>query len=97
MESGAGVVAVCCGIAESTTCGVNENTPDVVGVPLIWPEAVFSTSPGGSLPEAIDHVRGGTPPELTMEAVYAEFTVAPSKAPLELIESGGGALMRIVY
>ena len=34
IDRGAGVVAVCAGIAESITCSVNWNTPAIVGVPL---------------------------------------------------------------
>jgi hypothetical protein len=91
------VVAVCGGIAESTICGVNEKVPGVVGVPTIWPDVVFSSNPGGKLPETFDHVSGGTPPVATIEVAYAAFSVAPSSAPLDVIDRAGGALILIVY
>ena len=67
IDSAAGVVAVCAGIAESMTCSVNWNTPAIVGVPLICPDAVLNVSPGGKLPEVLDQVKGGTPPEVTID------------------------------
>lgn len=67
IDRGAGVVAVCAGIAESITCSVNWNTPAIVGVPLICPDVVLNVSPGGKLPEVLDHVKGGTPPEVTID------------------------------
>jgi hypothetical protein len=49
------------------TCSVNWNTPAIVGVPLICPDVVLNVSPGGKLPEVLDQVKGGTPPEVTIE------------------------------
>ena len=96
IESGAAVVAVCGGIAESTTFGVNVKAPAAVGVPLIWPDVLFSSSPGGNAPEAIVQVNGGTPPDVRIEVAYAEFLVAPSSAPLEVIDNAGAALILTV-
>jgi len=40
----------------SFTCAVKLNVPALVGVPEITPVVVFSFSPPGRLPEAIDQV-----------------------------------------
>jgi hypothetical protein len=97
IERGNGVEAVCGGMAESTICGVNEKIPGAVGVPLIWPDVVFRRRPGGKLPEIFDHVNGGTPPDATIAVAYAAFSVAPRRAPLDVIDSAGGALILMVY
>ena len=36
-------------------------------VPLICPDVVLNVSPGGKLPEVLDQVKGGTPPEVTID------------------------------
>jgi hypothetical protein len=47
------------------TVGKNVYGPESVlrGVPLISPDEVFSSSPGGNVPAGTLHVNGGTPPE----------------------------------
>ena len=84
------VDAACCGgSAESDTVGKNVKTPAVVGVPLINPDEVFSSSPGGKVPGGTNHVSGGTPPEEAIEEPYA-VPVKPLAIAVEVIESGGG-------
>jgi hypothetical protein len=46
--------AVCCGAPSSATPNVTFETPAAVGVPVI--DAPFRASPGGKLPETMDHV-----------------------------------------
>jgi hypothetical protein len=84
--------ACCGGSAESVTVGKNVVTPAVVGVPLISPDEVFSSSPGGKVPGGTLHVSGGTPPEEAIEDAYA-VPVKPLAIVVEVIESGGGGLI----
>jgi hypothetical protein len=50
-------------LALSVTCALKEYTARVVGVPLMAPVDEASVSPGGSVPELIDQLYGGVPPE----------------------------------
>jgi hypothetical protein len=49
-----GFVAVCGELAESFACTLNEELPELAGVPVMAPE-VDSVSPAGSCPEAKLH------------------------------------------
>ncbi len=40
----------------SVTLTVKVDVPSEGGVPLIWPDELFSVSPAGSVPDEIDHV-----------------------------------------
>ncbi len=59
---------------ESTTCAVNEKVPGCVGVPVMAPVEVFSVSPAGRLPEMMEYVYGGTPPEAIRAELYGTPT-----------------------
>lgn len=48
-------------LVASSTCTVNEEVPDAVGVPENTPEA-DSDTPAGSVPDSL-HVYGVTPPD----------------------------------
>ena len=61
------VVAVFAGLLESVTFTPNEEVPDDLGVPLIWPEAL-RVKPAGKDPEATDQLYGLTPPEAARDA-----------------------------
>jgi hypothetical protein len=50
-------------LALSVTCALKVYTARVVGVPLMAPVDEASVSPGGSVPELIDQLYGGVPPE----------------------------------
>lgn len=86
------------GIAESVTAGKNVYGPESVlrGVPLINPDEVFKLSPGGKVPGGTLHVNGGTPPEEAIAELYAVPTI-PLAITVEVMESGGGGLIIIVY
>ena len=99
IESCKGVETTWGGMEESETCGVNlKFVPAVaaLGVPVIWPEVLFSISPVGRLPERMLQLNGGTPPEVWIGVEYNAFTVADGRAPLEVIVKTGGALMMTV-
>ena len=49
-------------LALSVTCTVKPKDPAVVGVPLMMPVPGSKDNPGGSVPDAMDHVYGGVPP-----------------------------------
>jgi hypothetical protein len=53
--------------AESETRAVNENVPEVLGVPEITPAGLIET-PEGRLPDSLDQVYGGVPPAPIKEA-----------------------------
>jgi len=53
---------VCAGLPASVTVTVKFEVPVAVGLPEIRPEAAFSVSPAGRLPEVTDHVYGVVPP-----------------------------------
>src|ERR1700761_5175892 len=89
-------VAVCTGIAESTTCGVNVHVTAVVGMPVICPAVVFRLSPGGKFPLSTLHVSGVTPPFELMPAEYVAFTV-PFGSVVAVTESFGAGLMSREY
>ena len=59
-------VAVAGGLCESLTCTVKRWVPWLVGVPVMAPEEL-KVRPAGKLPEVIDQVYGGTPPEAASE------------------------------
>lgn len=61
-------------------------------MPLISPDEVFSSSPGGKVPGGTNHVSGGTPPEDPIAELYA-VPVKPLAIAVEVIESGGGGLI----
>ena len=48
--------------SESVTCAVKLVLPITVGVPLITPELAFRESPGGRVPDIIDHEFDPLPP-----------------------------------
>jgi hypothetical protein len=54
--------AVCAGDVESFTCTVKDAVPPAVGVPPIWPVALFSVSPAGRDPAVTDQLYGVVPP-----------------------------------
>lgn len=56
------------GVAESTTCTVNDQMPRLVGVPAITPVAASSFNPGGSERAATDHRNGALPPDVASAA-----------------------------
>ena len=62
MGQAACVVAICCGLPESTTLPVKLNGPADVGVPAIAPVVVFRFKPEGSDPDRIENVYGTAPP-----------------------------------
>lgn len=55
-------VAVCCAELESLTITVIGKLPLVVGVPEMMPVLAVRLSPGGRLPDVIDHTKGAVPP-----------------------------------
>jgi hypothetical protein len=81
------LVAVAGDPAESTTVPVKVVVPPV-GVPVIAPEEVFRTKPGGSDP-VIEYVYGDVPPVATSEELYATPTGAELFGQVRL--SAGGA------
>src|SRR5262245_14016035 len=50
--------------------------PSAVGDPVIAPVATFSVNPGGSCPEAIDHLRPPPPPSALKASEYGVPLVA---------------------
>lgn len=64
--------------------------PPLVGVPLIMPDAAFSCSPGGSLPELTDQAYGGWPPFAVSVAEW-DFPLWPSRSDVVTIEIGAAA------
>ena len=55
---------------------MNEYVPDVVGIPLIWPD-VLSVSPAGKLPELTDQLYGIFPP-IAASVVEYKVLATPS-------------------
>ena len=54
----------------SVTLTVKPKVPAAVGVPLMVPLDGSRVRPGGSAPEAIDHVYGAVPPEACSVVEY---------------------------
>src|SRR5581483_5098073 len=54
-------VAVCGGLLESVTWNVTVPADGFVGVPVIWPVALFSVKPAGKRPEITVQEYGATP------------------------------------
>ena len=77
---------------ESTTLAVNGNVPGVVGTPAMAPVEDVRDSPGGSEPEVMENVYGGTPPPAVSEEEYDIPTVPALEAQASVI--GGGLLDR---
>ncbi len=66
-------MADCAGAAESVTSSVKSKLPPVVGVPVMFTEAVFvvvalKSRPGGRLPEETLQLKGPIPPVASMGA-----------------------------
>jgi hypothetical protein len=59
---------------ESVTFAVKLKVPAVVGVPVMAPVEVFSVNPGGSDPDVIENVYGGTPPLAVNDELYGTPT-----------------------
>jgi len=57
-----GFVTVAGGFPESCSRKVGENVPAVVGCPLITPDELSKSRPGGNEPLLIPHVYGVVPP-----------------------------------
>jgi hypothetical protein len=55
---------------ESTTWAVKLNGAELLGVPMMAPVALFRAKGGGSKPEMIENVYGGTPPVATRLELY---------------------------
>src|SRR3972149_3381053 len=64
----------------SCTCTVNEESPEVVGVPETAPVAPFSVIPAGRLPEITDQTYGVLPPVAASVAASAPPTVPSGRA-----------------
>ena len=77
----------------STTFTVKLEDPDADGVPESSPEA-FSDKPAGSVPDAMDQLNGGVPPEAASVCEYAVPAVpAGSGEPVVMVRLGVAASM----
>jgi hypothetical protein len=82
----------------SVTCTVNENGLPVVfgGVPVIWPVIAFRVAHAGNVPPVIaQFVYGGTPPVAAKVWLYMLLTVAPGSGDSVVMDSGGGATVKL--
>ena len=70
------LVAEIAGLPESVSWKVRFEVPGAVGVPLMTPVLAFKLRPAGSVPEAMLHVKGETPPLICRVTLYAVPTVA---------------------
>ena len=84
-------VAVAGGVCESLTCTVKLWVPWLVGVPVMAPEEL-RVRPAGKLPEVIDQVYGGTPPEAASEPLYGT-PIDPAVSEEVVIDRGELTLM----
>ena len=73
---------------ESTTVAVNAKVPGVVGTPAMAPVEAVRDSPGGSEPEVMEKVYGGTPPPAVSEEEYDVPTVPALEAQASVIGDG---------
>ena len=73
---------------ESTTVAVNEKVPGVVGTPAMAPVEEVRDSPGGSEPELLEKVYGGTPPPAVSEEEYDVSTVPALEAQVSVKGDG---------
>jgi hypothetical protein len=73
---------------ESTTVAVNGKVPAVVGTPAMAPVEDVRDSPGGSEPEVMEKVYGGTPPLAVSEEEYDVSTVPALEAQVSVIADG---------
>ena len=74
--------------SESTTVAVNGKVPAVVGTPAMAPVEGVRDSPGGSEPELMENVYGGTPPLAVSEEEYDTPTVPALEAQASVIGDG---------
>ena len=81
------LVADICGDDVSVTFTVNDEVPDVVGVPEIFPVVPVKVKPAGRDPDRIDHVYGVVPPVAAKVPEYATPTV-PFGSDVVEIDSG---------
>src|ERR1700691_2173176 len=73
---------------ESTTVAVNGKVPGVVGTPAMAPVEDVKNSPGGSAPEVMEKVYGGTPPLAVSEEEYNVPAVPALEAQVSVTGDG---------
>ena len=78
----------------SVAVTVNVVVPPAPGVPLITPVVALRLSPGGRVPEGIENVYGGVPPEAVTVCENADST-EPLKLPL-VMATGVAALAMLI-
>jgi hypothetical protein len=84
-------VAVAGGVCESLTCTVKSWVPWLVGAPVMAAEEL-RVRPAGKLPEVIDQVYGGAPPEAASEALQGT-SIDPAVSEEVVIDRGGLTVM----
>jgi hypothetical protein len=67
---------------------VKENAPPAFGFPVMAPVEGLSDSPGGSEPEVMEKVYGGTPPLAVSEEEYDVPTVPELEAQASVMGDG---------